>query len=136
MPSASTAPILDLDALRVLGEELGDADILCGFLRRYLAMLERRIERLERALSAADRDTWMDAALSLRTSSAMAGAQALSDQVAVLQEDLGLPTSSAARRCAAEGMARLRKIAAETSRQLRAFLQSVAPTVDRPIRAP
>lgn len=132
MPSALTAPVLDLDALRVLGEELGDADVLCTFLRRYLEMLDRRIERLERALSVEDRDSWMDAALSLRTSSAMAGAQALSEQVGILQGVLGSPASSAARRCAAEGMARLRRIAAETTRQLRAFLLSVASTAATP----
>lgn len=131
MPSAPPAPVLDIDALRVLGEELGDADVLCSFLRRYLSMLERRIERLEQALSIADRDGWMDAALSLKTSSAMAGAHALSEQVASLQEGFAALASGAARRCAAEGMACVRRIAAETARQLWLYLQGIASPAER-----
>lgn len=135
MPSASTAPVLDVDALRALGDELGDAEVLCGFLRRYLEMLDRRIERLERALSAADHENWMDAALSLRSSSAMAGARALSEQVAALQDHFGSSASdSAPRRCAAEAMACLRRIAAETARQLRIFLRGVGPAATPPSR--
>lgn len=144
----STPPVLDDDALQRLGEQLGDSDALCGFLRRYLALLDQRIARLDRALKSADQSDWMDAVLSLKTSSAMAGALALADQAAELQHESAscpswhAPAASAAfagsveslagpaggtsagpastRR--AELMACLRRLAEETSRQLRIFL--------------
>ncbi|MDN5900460.1 MAG: Hpt domain-containing protein [Brachybacterium sp.] len=127
----STAVILDDDALHHLGEQLGDSGILCGFLDRYLALLEQRIARLERALAAADRDDWIDAVLSLKTSSAMAGAQALTEEAARLQRESACwpwwctPTRASVTR-RAECISGLRRLAAETARQLRAFLLQVA----------
>lgn len=124
----TTAPVLDTDALRRLGEQLDDADMLCGFLRRYVAMLDQRIDRLERALAVQDHEDWMDAVLSLKTSSALAGARALAALAACLQEDFERrqATSSAhwpAVRHLDENMKALRGLAAETARQLRIFLQ-------------
>lgn len=123
----TTAPVLDTDALRRLSDELGDVDMLCGFIRRYVAMLDQRIERLERALAAQDHEGWMDAVLSLKTSSTLAGAQALADLAAGLQEDAEhRPAASWARwsaaECRAEGMKILRGLAAETAHQLLVFL--------------
>lgn len=130
-----TAPVLDHQALRRLEAELGDADIFCGFLRRYIALLEKRLERLDHALSAADHDGWMDAVLSLRTSSAQAGAQALAERAADLQQDSAPCPSWSATRCSAvvrraRSMTCLHALAAETARQLRVFLQQV-PGVTR-----
>lgn len=124
----TTAPVLDTDALRRLGEQLGDADVLCGFLRRYVAMLGPRIERLERALSAQDHAGWMDAVLSLKTSSALAGAKALAVLAARLQEDTEHDRSApwthcSLASCLAEGMEKLRRLAAETARQLAIFIR-------------
>lgn len=123
----TTAPVLDTEALSRLGEELGDSDTLRGFLRRYVAMLDQRIDRLERALSAQDHEGWMDAVLSLKTSSALAGAEALALEAAALQEDALAPASAHAAEitCRAGAMAVLRRLAAETSRQLCAFLQQL-----------
>lgn len=123
-----TAPVLDCDVLRRLGEQLGDVDVLCRFLDRYLALLDHRIARLEHALTACDQTDWTDAALSLKTSSAMAGAQALAEQAADLQQETvedatEAPGGVLCRR--ADLMACLRGLAAETARQLRAFLERV-----------
>lgn len=124
----TTAPVLDTDALRRLGDELGDADILCEFIRRYVAMLDGRIDRLECALAAQDHEDWTDAVLSLKTSSALAGAQALADLTAGLQEDAEHSASASWARwsaagCRAEGMTALRGVAAETAGQLLIYLR-------------
>jgi HPt (histidine-containing phosphotransfer) domain-containing protein len=137
----STTHVLDDDALHRLGEQLGDPDVLCGFLRRYLSLLDARIARLEQALAAADQADWMDAVLSLKTSSAMAGARALAEQAAELeQQSAACPSwrapveragtgSGLTRR--AERIACLRRLAAETARQLRLFLQQLSGTCSR-----
>lgn len=132
----STAPVIDLDALRLMGDELGDPAILCGFLRHYVALLDRRVGRLERALALRDREGWMDAALSLKASSAMAGAQALTETVAALQEDLAPEMGSGPCRaglaCPAVAMACLRTLATETARQVQSFLQTSGATATNP----
>lgn len=132
----TAAPVLDTDALDRLGEQLGDVDVLCGFIRRYVALLDQRIERLERALSARDHEDWMDAVLSLKTSSALAGAQALSVLAAGLQEGAEHPRSPSwgrwcAAGCRADVMEILRGVAAETAHQLRAFLQQFGEAAAR-----
>lgn len=152
----STTQVLDDAALHRLGEQLGDSDILCGFLRRYLALLDARIARLERALRAEDQDDWMDAVLSLKTSSSLVGAQALAERAAELQQEFAAcpswcaPPESTAHATPAPGasgastagpattgseiarrterMACLRRLAAETARQLRVFLQQASGT--------
>jgi HPt (histidine-containing phosphotransfer) domain-containing protein len=125
----TTAPVLDTDALGRLEEQLGDTDMLCEFIRRFEAMLDQRVERLQRALSAQDHDDWMDAVLSLKTSATMAGAKALSTLAASLQEDFAKrppkPVSWPARDRLCEIMESVRQLAAETSRQLRLFMQRV-----------
>ncbi|REE03714.1 Hpt domain-containing protein [Citricoccus muralis] len=123
----TTAPVLDADALGRLGEQLGDTDMLCRFIHRYEAMLDQRVERLQRALTARDHEDWMDAVLSLKTSSALAGAEALSRLAAELQEDFAsrppTPVLWPAMERLTEIMECVRRLAAETARQLRLFLQ-------------
>lgn len=122
-------PIVDTDVLGRLGDQLGDTEVLCGFIRRYESMLDQRVERLQCALAAQDHEDWMDAVLSLRTSSAMAGAEALSHLAATLQEAFGgQPATEGrwpARERLAEIMAALRRLARETVRQLRLFVQQL-----------
>ena len=123
----SSAPVLDTEALRRLGDELGDSDVLYGFLRRYVALLDPRLKRLEQALVSADHDDWMDAVLSLKTSSAQAGAHALAELAADLQRDSAPCPSWAATPCSAavcrdRHMICLRALAVETARQLHVFL--------------
>lgn len=110
--------------------------MLCRFLRRYLALLEARVARLEEALAVADQAAWMDAVLSLKTSSSMVGAAALAERAAALQqESAACPSwctrvdpeaseSGTTRR--AVTVSRLRRLAAETAGQLRVFLQRAA----------
>jgi HPt (histidine-containing phosphotransfer) domain-containing protein len=127
----SAAPVLDTEALARLEEQLGDADVLCRFLRRYVDMLDQRLERLDHALRAEDRAAWMDAALSLKASSSMACAQALAEHTAALQDDIApcpaatAPEPSALHRRRQE-MAWLRELAGETAGQLQGFLRQVS----------
>lgn len=126
----TTAPVLDTDALNDLGEQLGDPKILSKFLRCYVAMLDQRIDRLDCALATQDHVDWMDAILSLTTSSTLAGAKDLAVLATALQEESEHgPSASAggnvAIACRAESMELLRGMAEETARQLRIFLQQV-----------
>jgi len=128
-----SAPVLDHGALHRLGEQLEDSEVLCRFLCRYLSMLEARIARLDEALAGADQAAWMDAVLSLKTSSSMVGAAALAERAAALERESATCPSWCTRadpeasgtgttRRAATVM-RLRRLAAETAGQLRVFLQ-------------
>lgn len=126
----TTPPVIDTDALGRLREQLGDPEIMRGFLRRYESMLEQRLERLQHALDAQDHDDWMDAVLSLKTSSAMAGATALAHLSAELQDCLTKRPPEAVRWPMADGleavMAALRHLARETAQQLRSFLERMS----------
>lgn len=122
----TTAPVIDTDALGRLEEQLGDPEVLCGFIRRYEKMLDQRVERLHHALNTQDHDDWMDAVLSLKTSSAMAGAAALSQLAAELQDYLVKRPPNPVRwplaDCLDSVMAKLRQLARETARQLHSYL--------------
>lgn len=122
----TNAPVLDIDVLGRLEEQLGDPDMLRGFIRGYESTLDQRVERLHRALSTQDHDDWMDAILSLKTSSAMVGAEALS-QLALQLQDNVTPRPPAPACWPVQGrideiMDSLRQTAAETTRQLRHFV--------------
>ncbi|MCY1157494.1 MAG: Hpt protein, partial [Citricoccus sp.] len=73
---------------------------------------------------------WMDAVLSLKTSSAMAGAAALSQLAAELQDYLAKRPPAPVRwpmaDCLESLMARLRHLARETAHQLRLFLHRLS----------
>lgn len=85
MEPMKNAPVLDTQALGLLAEELGDPVVLRDFLGRYTAMLQGRINRVERALQKQDPEDWMDALLSLKTSSELACAAKLSRLAHLLQ---------------------------------------------------
>jgi HPt (histidine-containing phosphotransfer) domain-containing protein len=99
-------------------------------------MLDQRVERLHHALNTQDHDDWMDAVLSLKTSSAMAGAAALSELAAELQDRLADRPPDPIRwpmaDCLESVMTRLRRLAGETARQLRLFLDRL-PGTTRPV---
>lgn len=122
-------PVLDTDVLGRLEEQLGDPDILCEFIRGYESTLDQRVERLRHALRTQDHDDWMDAVLSLKTSSAMVGATALSRLAAELQDNLTAPPTAPV--CwplqgrVDEIMETLRHLAAETAGQLRYFVADI-----------
>lgn len=125
----TTAPVLDTDALGRLGEHLGDTQMLCGFIRRYESLLDRRVDRLQRALDTQDQDDWMDAVLSLKSSSAMAGATALFQLVSELQDYVAQRPPAPLRwpvdECRRTVITRLRHAARETARQLELFLEQI-----------
>lgn len=127
----TTAPVLDASELAQLGEDLGDLEALHRFVDRYATMLPERVARLDHALAAHDLDDWQDAALSLRTSSAMAGARALSRMVGEAEQTL-VPRTPPAQPwpcsdASDDFICALRRLAAETERQLRTYLEHPAP---------
>lgn len=69
-------PIFDPGPLATLGRDLGD-DAACQFAMRYAAMLEERLRRLDDCVRSGEVDDAYAAALSLYSSSAMVGAEAL-----------------------------------------------------------
>lgn len=68
--------IFDPGALVTLGRDLGD-DAARQFATRYAAMLEERLRRLDDCVRSGEVEDAYAAALSLYSSSAMVGAQAL-----------------------------------------------------------
>ena len=65
---------LILQAARNLADETGSSRIALQFLSDYLDMLPARLQRILLGLQASDVETSMDAILSLKIASAMAGA--------------------------------------------------------------
>ncbi|WP_298043800.1 Hpt domain-containing protein [uncultured Citricoccus sp.] len=128
-------PILDTDVLIELVEELGDGPPTWGFLARYMQLLDHRVDRLDRALITRDAEGWLDAVQSLKVSSAMAGATALSAAAAQLQEriapippdDQRWPTGQQR----TEIITGLRQLAQETRHHLHLFLhRPILPVTD------
>jgi histidine phosphotransfer protein HptB len=85
MPTAA-APIIDERVLAQLEEELEDRHVMTEFLRRYLRLLDPRLQRLDHALAVQDPAMLMDALLSLKTSSMMAGAMALAQAATTVHD--------------------------------------------------
>ncbi|GAA1634893.1 hypothetical protein [Georgenia ruanii] len=75
--------VLRTDALDALAADVGagEAELFAG---RYLALLEQRVGNLRQAAETADATGVREAALSLQTTSAMIGAEALAGTVAAL----------------------------------------------------
>lgn len=75
MPDAPVLyPVLDLSRIRTLAQDLGTPVPALRFLNDYISMLPGRIHRIRTALQDQDPKTSMDALLSLKVTSAMAGA--------------------------------------------------------------
>lgn len=120
-------PVLDERVLELLADQLGDVTVLCTFVTRYAEMLTGRVERVQDALRAQDIDALADAVLSLKSSSEMTGATALSSAVSTLLDDMTCtpradtwPPQDAATVVVTE----LRGLAAETYRVLQEFLEA------------
>lgn len=75
--------ILDPGALQTLGRDLGD-DAARQFAATYAAMLDNRVNRLDSSVATGDLEEAYVAALSLHSSSAMVGAQALAETAATV----------------------------------------------------
>ncbi|WP_426302403.1 Hpt domain-containing protein [Arthrobacter sp. R-11] len=78
--------LVDPAVLNELRVELGgDHGAVGELVRNYVKLLPARIDRLQRAVDALDKEEGLDAVLSLKTSSAMVGARCLSLLAAELE---------------------------------------------------
>ncbi|NMR30393.1 Hpt domain-containing protein [Crystallibacter degradans] len=79
------APLVSLETLRQLAAELEDEERCRSFVRNFICIWDERHARLCQAIQASDAKAAMDVVLSLKVSSAMAGAGRLSQLAANLQ---------------------------------------------------
>lgn len=75
--AVETLPLLDPAALDALTEDLGVPGISLQFARDYAAMWGQRQARLKESVQQADLDAALDAAISLKVTSAMVGGSRL-----------------------------------------------------------
>jgi HPt (histidine-containing phosphotransfer) domain-containing protein len=87
-PDNSEHPLVDPAVLERLRVELDDDEGWLLFLRRFLAQLPVRIQKLRSGLLSGDHGVSMDAVLSLKISSQMVGAERLAGLAAHLQRRL------------------------------------------------
>jgi HPt (histidine-containing phosphotransfer) domain-containing protein len=86
LPSPNGQPLVDFAVLRELEEQVEDRSIVLGFVHDFVELWESRYLRLAQALDHLDRDTALDALLSLKTAATMAGAVRLSKGAGELEE--------------------------------------------------
>jgi HPt (histidine-containing phosphotransfer) domain-containing protein len=76
--SVKVLPLFDASVLERLREELGEDDSVWRvFVQNFIALLPDRIRRIQLALTTGDLAGALDAALSLKTSAQMVGAERL-----------------------------------------------------------
>ncbi|MFP3460538.1 hypothetical protein R5O87_06795 [Arthrobacter globiformis] len=83
----ASQPTLDGQHLRDLAEDCSSAAAE-AFADNYTALLTQRVDRITRSVGVGHREMAMDAALSLRTASSMAGALRMSHLCARLEKAL------------------------------------------------
>lgn len=81
-------PLLSLEDLRELEDEVGDPAAYLGFVRRYVELWPHRYARLADAIAGGSHDSAMDAVLSLKTSSQMVGARRLYRLTLTIQDNI------------------------------------------------
>ncbi|WP_158300482.1 Hpt domain-containing protein [Arthrobacter crystallopoietes] len=79
------APLVSLEALRRLAAELEDEETCRTFVGSFIGTWDERQARLRQAIQASDAKAAMDVVLSVKVSSAMAGAGRLSQLAGNLQ---------------------------------------------------
>ncbi|WP_314191526.1 Hpt domain-containing protein [uncultured Arthrobacter sp.] len=84
---SATLPVLDLDVLRELEEDMGSTGVAHNFARDYIRIWDKRRTYLEASIADDDAEAAMDAVLSLKNSALMVGAARLA-QLAVQLERL------------------------------------------------
>lgn len=84
---SATLPVLDLDVLHELEEDMGSTGIAHNFARDYISIWNKRRTYLEASVEDDDAEAAMDAILSLKNSALMVGASRLA-QLAVDLEKL------------------------------------------------
>ncbi|KAE8764177.1 hypothetical protein [Georgenia thermotolerans] len=113
-----TTAVLRTDALDALAADVGAGEAEL-FARRYLALLEQRLGNLRLAAEAADVTRLREAVLSLQTTSAMVGAEALAGTVGALPPAAGA--------MATESLAEVEVAAAVTTGALVARASAAVP---------
>ncbi|MFC9350781.1 Hpt domain-containing protein [Arthrobacter sp. NPDC057013] len=84
---SATLPVLDLDVLHDLEEDMGSTGVAHSFARDYIRIWDKRRTYLESSIEDDDAEAAMDAVLSLKNSAMMVGAARLA-QLAVNLERL------------------------------------------------
>ncbi|WP_155852607.1 Hpt domain-containing protein [Arthrobacter sp. H14] len=85
MPLRKQLPLVDLGVLRELEQQAGDATVAQSFVRDFIQIWNHRFTRLEQAVEVGDMEARMDAILSVKASSSMAGAARLAHLAAGLE---------------------------------------------------
>ena len=84
---SAALPVLNLDVLHDLEEDMGNTGVAHNFARDYIQIWDKRRTYLEASVAHDDADATMDAVLSLKNSAMMVGASRLA-QLAVNMERL------------------------------------------------
>ena len=74
---SAALPVLDLDVLHELEEDMGSTGIAHSFARDYISIWDKRRTYLEASVEDDDAEAAMDAVLSLKNSALMVGAARL-----------------------------------------------------------
>ncbi|GAB3528581.1 Hpt domain-containing protein [Arthrobacter monumenti] len=84
-PLRKQLPLVDLAVLRELEQQAGDPSVAQSFVRDFIKIWDQRYTRLSQAVELGDREARMDAVLSVKASSSMAGATRLAHLAAGLE---------------------------------------------------
>lgn len=109
-------PVLDAQPLRVLTEQAGRA-VAERFFNDYLDLLPARSASIIAGLAAEDREKTLDAVVSLKVSSAMAGALQMEESSRALEHQLHVGDWSNAKTVRAELSRNILRILSEVQRQ-------------------
>lgn len=76
-PGHKQLPLVDLQVLRELEQQAGDPSVAQSFVRDFIRIWDHRYTRLVQTVELGGREARMDAVLSVKASSTMAGAARL-----------------------------------------------------------
>ncbi|MBT2549166.1 Hpt domain-containing protein [Arthrobacter sp. ISL-65] len=82
----ATLPVLNLDVLHDLEEDMGSTGVAHNFARDYIRIWDKRRSYLEASVENDDADAAMDAVLSLKNSALMVGAARLAKLAVDLEQ--------------------------------------------------
>lgn len=129
--SNGSSLLLDRAVLdRLLIELEGDEGIWTVFLRDYLSQLPHRIERIRLTLTTGDVVSALDAALSLKTSSQMIGAERMAGYA------LTLELAIRQHKCDDDPAVSRTRLAANTLRQLHSCAELTGVLLEEHLRRP
>ena len=94
---SAALPVLDLDVLHELEEDMGSTGIAHSFARDYISIWDKRRTYLEASVEDDDAEAAMDAVLSLKNSALMVGAARLAKLAVDLEHLVKRGDLSAAR---------------------------------------